>query len=497
MTNRNENEPLRFSNYFDVDEADLASYGAVNISLINDLPLFIDPFLLFGSDKEEYKAIHHDIICYLLFLKNEAQRIKTPHGGMLQSWYVFPEIKQTWLGFSESGNKGRGLGTDFARGLHEGLQTIFRDFGDETMLDSPHMEKLSLIRPNIGKDKISDFTTNFAMPYLLDYTERFAAQYIDPSKLGKITVARAKFDYDHKHWMPDQRMLPVFDGDYVLLTPKDMLTRSDTFINRNDMIAYASEYATSIGDEALRFQFEMFLRDILSDNDAKKSEKDKAVATFITNNPEIVNYYIKFKEEHKDQAKTKSEIEVLRVNRFFNDAAIAISKTLNASTDFYSSRPFSFFEAKRRVLFLKDAIENKDVYRLLWMNGERPSREADVQLLFKLVWEGSSFDLNREPNNGRGPVDYTVSKGSMDKSIVEFKLASNSKLKHNLQKQVDIYKAANKTDFGITVIIFYTEKEQKKVEDLLNELGLAGNEQIVTIDARRDNKVSASNVRAE
>lgn len=84
----------------------------------------------------------------------------------------------------------------------------------------------------------------------------------------------------------------------------------------------------------------------------------------------------------------------------------------------------------------------------------------------------------------------------MNKSIVEFKLASNTRLKQNLQKQVPIYKEANKTDCGITVILFFTEKEQKKVENLLNELGLAGNEQIVTIDARKDNKTSASKEKA-
>lgn len=40
--------------YFEVDESVLDEYGAVNISIVNDLPLFIDPFLLFNSDKDEY-----------------------------------------------------------------------------------------------------------------------------------------------------------------------------------------------------------------------------------------------------------------------------------------------------------------------------------------------------------------------------------------------------------------------------------------------------------
>ena len=45
---------IYFSDFFDVDEDIIESYGAVNISLINDMPLFVDPFLLFNSENPEY-----------------------------------------------------------------------------------------------------------------------------------------------------------------------------------------------------------------------------------------------------------------------------------------------------------------------------------------------------------------------------------------------------------------------------------------------------------
>lgn len=48
---------IYFSDFFDVDEKTLETYGAFNISLINDLPLFIDPFLLFGSKEGEYQML--------------------------------------------------------------------------------------------------------------------------------------------------------------------------------------------------------------------------------------------------------------------------------------------------------------------------------------------------------------------------------------------------------------------------------------------------------
>ena len=40
-----------FSDYFGIDKDTLEEYGAFNISVVNDLPLLIDPFLIFNSEK--------------------------------------------------------------------------------------------------------------------------------------------------------------------------------------------------------------------------------------------------------------------------------------------------------------------------------------------------------------------------------------------------------------------------------------------------------------
>ena len=69
---------IYFSDFFDVDEDIIESYGAVNISLINDMPLFVDPFLLFNSEKPEYQQIHAEIIRYLLFLQQQTEKYDTP-----------------------------------------------------------------------------------------------------------------------------------------------------------------------------------------------------------------------------------------------------------------------------------------------------------------------------------------------------------------------------------------------------------------------------------
>ena len=81
---------------------------------------------------------------------------------------------------------------------------------------------------------------------------------------------------------------------------------------------------------------------------------------------------------------------------------------------------------------------------------------------------------------------------SGDKSLIEFKLASNSSLKRNLQKQLPIYEAANRTRTSLKVIIFYTARDQQRVAKILKELKLEGEPSVVLIDARNDNKASAS-----
>ena len=88
-----ENLNLHFSDFFNIDEKVLNLYGFFNISLINDFPLFIDPFLLFESDKAEYKKLHNDIIKYITYLRDRVIA-KDLRAGEIEHLFYFPEIKQ-------------------------------------------------------------------------------------------------------------------------------------------------------------------------------------------------------------------------------------------------------------------------------------------------------------------------------------------------------------------------------------------------------------------
>ncbi len=480
---------LYFSQHYGVGPDVLDRYGAFDISVVSDLPLFIDPFLLFNSDKREYQALHRDILKYLAFLRDHASGDLDP--GLIDAWYRFKEVKQNWLGYTYLGNGGAGLGRDFARALHSAFGQMFQDFGHETVTRDSHLEKLCLIQAGVGKDNISDFTTNLIKGYLLDYTETFARQHLAAEDCGNFSVSRSAFNYATQSWVTRNCFLPRLGADFVLLTPRDMLTRDETWISHPDMIRKFEHLPEAVPDAQLRAQINQYFRSQLS-RDPNAREKAEAAQRTIQEFPELIDYYIKGQEDSGEQAQSISAKKVDDTRHVLVDQVKSAIRALKVNAGFYEQPASSYVECLKRAKWFKGYIENQDGYKLVNRAGGPFSREDEVQLFFGLIWYGTEFDVNREVNNGRGPVDFKVSAGRIDKSLIEFKLGSNTGLKRNLEKQVAIYEAANRTHSSVKVVVYYTERDENRVRDVLKALRLEGEESIVLVDARADNKPSAS-----
>ena len=481
---------LYFSQRFGVDEQVLTEYGAFNISVVSDLPLFIDPFLLFNSDKPGYQALHQEILKYLRFLKEQA--LPNLDVALIRNWYCFKEVKQNWLGYTLFGNDGAGLGMDFAVALHDALGAILSNFGQETITHGSHLEKLCLIKAGVGKDNISDFTTNLLKGYLLDYTQEFAQKHIAGEKLSTFQVPRATFNYATKTWVTRSYLLPKLGDDYVLLTPADMLTRDETWISPQDMLRRFEQLPASIPNDQLRLQVDRYLKEQLGRKPTAVERTEAAMKT-IHKFPELLDHYIRLKEDTGDRAEAVSAAKVADTKVALVRQVAKTIGNLEATTDFYEKSWTSYDECLERIGFFKDYIENGDGYKLLNRGSSEPfSNEKEVQLAFGLVWCKTDLDINREPNNGRGPVDFKASYGSGDKSLIEFKLGSNKQLKRNLEKQVAVYEAANGTRSSVKAIVCYTAGQERRVVKVLKELKLDAEKSVVVIDARSDNKPSAS-----
>jgi hypothetical protein len=281
-----------------------------------------------------------------------------------------------------------------------------------------------------------------------------------------------------------------------------MLTRDENWINKGDLIAGFEEVPTAIPDVELRasvfnyFDTQLRRRPPEPGKKAKEptqQERAEAVVSTMRQYPQIIDYYIKLKEQRGDEAADVSAEKVLAIEYLFIEQLQALQSLLVANTDYYRVGNTTYEEAHARLAYLKDVIENKGGHRFFYDDQGKPiEREKDLHVLYRLVWFGTPSDFGAEANDGRGPVDFKASRGRNDKTVVEMKLAKNTKLAKNLEKQVEIYQAASDAKKAIKVIIYFTLSELTKVKRILKDLTISDSPDIVLIDARRDNKPSAS-----
>lgn len=206
---------------------------------------------------------------------------------------------------------------------------------------------------------------------------------------------------------------------------------------------------------------------------------------------ELLDYYIRWEEEHGSEAHRSADAKEQETHLQFVENIRALVTQHLAGTAFYSGDT-SYVQSMNRVKYLKHVIEDQGGHRLFYINGQPVQREVDLHVMFRLTWfaNAEDLDLNAEVNNGRGPVDFKVSKGKKNSNLVEFKLAKNTSLKKNLQHQVDIYEKASDTKGSIKVIMYFSDPELQRVVNILRRLKLTDCEDIVLIDASP--KVSAS-----
>jgi len=488
---------IYFSNVFHVKHSVIERYGALDISLVCDNPAFVDPFLIFANP--QYKKLHEQIIKYLRFLRNLSIKSKSKElsSGVCDHYYKFPEVKQAWLGYSVDGNAGLGLGKGFAGSLYKNLHKIFSKFGDEKITESSHLEKLCLVEPGVGVDKISDFTLNLIKKFLLEYTRKFAKKHLDNKYLSKFSIRKVEFDFKNGIWRDASVNLPFTKvrgrKDFVLLVPKKLLTKQDTWISKNDFLENDTAIFSTIGNDELRTKINKYFYDNLSiklnkknqpEKDYSKKSKVNALAKTVFEYPEILDYYIKYKEQKKDDALKLHVADPESVNFFF-DAAL-IQKEI---TDAKFGKLKSLDDCIARINFFKKTLESNS--RDLYIKG-KPLIEKQLRLMFKNTTYGSLFDYNSEVNNGRGPIDFIISFGSQDKIGLELKRALNTKLKPNLLNQGKIYKKDSNLKHVIKIIFFFSDKELKRVNKILKETNKqVDNKEIFLIDCRK--KDSGSN----
>lgn len=354
-------------------------------------------------------------------------------------------------------------------------------------------------------DSFGNFPDGYGIPFLFDDYMSFVRQLIDNNnniRKDVVDYVNSRFDelYKEKEKKdPIADLCKIYD-DWLNLVPFNLPFLKDVreyFRNKSPLIIYEGEASDNtiqhylISDNQLLAFLDKLTKELL----VKVGEHiadlcDEDINSFYR---EFVRQDLLLSNQLLDKEKKNYPfalyIEGWMKNQedYFNKLNKLNLIQTNKSEDTYSND--SYKESLQRVNDLKRYIEFNDIGILI----NAKYKERSLQQVFKLFWRKTSFDFNAEVNNGRGPVDFKVSKGSQDKTIIEFKLASNSMLEQNLLNQGPIYAQSNNTSNTIVVIFYFSIEEKERVDIILKKYQLSNLENYIKIDCTR--QVSASKAR--
>lgn len=137
--------------------------------LEEDIPLYVDPFLLWRSPSFQDKGLHQLLLG--AFNNLGALVKKGEHSEAIRQIIVASECDEVGLGSSAT-RKGLRLGENQALEILTLFERIpfYRDNGFR------HLEEIQLFVGGISKDRISDFACSFLKSFLIDYTYQQCAE---------------------------------------------------------------------------------------------------------------------------------------------------------------------------------------------------------------------------------------------------------------------------------------------------------------------------------
>lgn len=257
-----------------------------------DLPVGIDPFLLYKSRDSVLSDLHSLI---LRAFNKGIELVNIEERNKAQQLFDFPEVAEIGLGYTKKGKRGSGVGTFLSQLIIETLEDspALRERGVK------HIEEMQLVSVGIGPDRISDIAGNLLKKYLVEYTQKQCRLWNIPLVSG-VPLSHV-FDFDTFTWYDDYFDLPIspFDNSPILLVPR-RIVRSLPWINYEDF--FRMEFSTYL--RAKRVKGRLATKSI-SPSQKRKADKEQIVS-LTRKEIERIDRYISAKEEAYEEAQPSS-----------------------------------------------------------------------------------------------------------------------------------------------------------------------------------------------
>ncbi len=422
--------PVTFSSHFGVEAARLNELGATDPTLTFDTNLFIDPLLLAQSRHAEISTDaasnfrrHFESIAKLLS-KSEAPGDRLwAAAGALFDFREIAEAKGTGLGYGGRSVSGRGFGPK----LTAQLMRTAKEIVDLGITDPDLFLLLGLLEEGVGPDLIGDMTTRVIFPELARFNARMLPELI----------ATERLDYEYE--TPDGDVVKLPSNPYstqklpVVLVPTDILRKLPIALCWDDVSTAASKNA------GIRRRTNEKIGGIW----AALSRKDKAkLRAEAFSDPEALKTLL---QGLKSVPRTAYDTQTDPAGEVFWHE---LKRHLMESEPFSVPKPPSRDNNGLRTVVraileqFRHLIEERDLAKELWANGE-PRPEKAAQRLFFVVADcycrASNIDITPEADTGVGPVDFKFSHGYSERLLIEIKLTTNKNVVSGYDKQIVAY----------------------------------------------------------
>jgi hypothetical protein len=438
----------RISQASDVPPELLAEEGVLDAFTDIDSRFHVDPHLLQYAESPEFKGSYQRLRDHFQAVIKLLEVSSYPGDrfyGQAYGRLVFPELPFAALGYSKGGIGGSGIGPGIARQLAATAAEIV-----EAGIKEPDIfELVGLFEDNVGADRISDMVVSIILPDILTYTRRVAENLRVDAK--DFTARGQKFELPYIVELPAAgrlrrrpivflpkeilRPLPVAydwdDIDYVCAHNREVRERINHIIGDTWKRATSGRVRKRDLRRVLLHHPEALI-DLLSQYRKKPADRYD-----FNRDPDGELIWDEIARDYAERFPLKLDVE----RRVTVDDVMDVVTTI----------------CER----FRELVEDNGMFAAFYNDLGDRRNERFAQLLFFTVADAycaaNNLDLSREPNAGRGPVDFKVRRGYGAKVNVEVKYSTNSKLIDGFTKQLAIYDRAERSHHSVYLVIRTSE----------------------------------------
>lgn len=461
--------PQLFSAHFRIDPEILKTAGLIDPFINVDTQLFVDPVLLAKSANTIIKT--EGISAFRSHCTGFVRLLAMSKAPGDAAW----RGAQRLLDLHEPPENGLGYGGSSRSGSsrpNEIRDTILRTAKEIIDLGASDPEMISLMgffEEGVGPDTISDFTTRVIAPQLSKLTEAFCIENGIPTK---------KIDEDQEYGLPFFRDASGKEK-LTVLVPNDIVRHLPV---AND---WSEIEAATAANQKIRDRVNFFLGGLANPTVAERKAALRATAMESSELFDLFLQSVKAASAHYDANKDAFGYYQLKSILSSDPSRFNTNKIYDFST---GATAISAMVHETIAMF-KHHIENGNLWEELWINGT-PKRERAAQLIYYAMADcfcvANNIDISPEANMGGGPIDFKFSKGYEARVLVEMK-RSQGTVRHGYERQLEIYKDASRTNFGIFVVIDFGDLKEKLTQiQAIRDARISAGEQasdIVVIDA--------------